>query len=64
MQSRELDPLTAVREIMEKVFRVGDEDGAQLADIEEARARLEGVARVTPVYGSETLSRLGGARVC
>ena len=30
-----------------------------LRDIEEARERLEGVARVTPVYGSETLSRRG-----
>lgn len=29
-------------------------------DIEEARGRLAGVARVTPVYGSETLSRLAG----
>ena len=27
VQSRELDPLTAVREIIEKVFKVGDEDG-------------------------------------
>jgi threonine dehydratase len=27
------------------------------SDIEEARGRLEGIARVTPVYGSETLSR-------
>jgi len=27
VQSRELDPLTAVREIMEKVFKVGHEDG-------------------------------------
>jgi hypothetical protein len=27
VQRRELDPLTAVREIMEKVFRVGDGDG-------------------------------------
>jgi threonine dehydratase len=25
-----------------------------LADIEEARRRLEGIARETPVYGSET----------
>ena len=33
------------------------------AEIEEARARLEGVARVTPVYGSETLSRLVGRNV-
>jgi threonine dehydratase len=30
-----------------------------LRDIEEARERLAGVARVTPVYGSETLSRRG-----
>jgi threonine dehydratase len=29
----------------------------KLAEIEEARARLEGVARVTPVYSSETLSK-------
>jgi threonine dehydratase len=29
-------------------------------DIEEARGRLADVARVTPVYGSETLSRLAG----
>jgi threonine dehydratase len=34
-----------------------------LSDIEEARARLEGVARVTPVYGSETLSKLIGRDV-
>jgi threonine dehydratase len=32
-------------------------------DIDEARERLAGVARVTPVYGSETLSRLAGRRV-
>jgi threonine dehydratase len=31
-----------------------------LADIEAARARLAGHARVTPVYGSETLQRLTG----
>jgi len=37
--------------------------GPQLADIEAARARLDGVARVTPVYGSETLSRLLGREV-
>ena len=29
-----------------------------LREIEAARARLQGVARVTPVYGSETFSRL------
>jgi threonine dehydratase len=34
-----------------------------LPDIEAARARLEGVARVTPVYRSETLSRLVGREV-
>jgi LAO/AO transport system kinase len=28
VQRRELDPLTAVREILEKVFHLGDEDGA------------------------------------
>jgi threonine dehydratase len=32
-------------------------------EIEQARARLEGVARVTPVYGTETLSRLVGREV-
>jgi LAO/AO transport system kinase len=30
VQQRELDPLTAVREIMEKVFKLGDEDGADV----------------------------------
>ena len=34
-----------------------------LADIEAARERVAGRARVTPVYSSETLSRLTGARV-
>jgi threonine dehydratase len=34
-----------------------------LADIEAARARLEGVARTTPVYSSETFSRLAGRKV-
>ena len=34
-----------------------------LADIEAARERLAGRARVTPVYGSETFSRLTGTRV-
>jgi threonine dehydratase len=37
--------------------------GPTLAEIEAARARLEGVARVTPVYGSETFSRLTGRDV-
>src|SRR5947207_11843425 len=34
-----------------------------LPEIEEARRRLDGIARVTPVYGSETLSRLSGREV-
>jgi threonine dehydratase len=34
-----------------------------LPEIEQARARLEGVARVTPVYSSETLSALAGREV-
>ena len=34
-----------------------------LTDIEEARARLAGVARETPVYGSETFSRIAGRDV-
>jgi threonine dehydratase len=34
-----------------------------LPDIEAARSRLNGVARVTPVYRSETLSRLAGREV-
>jgi threonine dehydratase len=34
-----------------------------LPDIEAARARLDGVARVTPVYGSDTLSQLVGGKV-
>jgi threonine dehydratase len=32
-------------------------------EIEQARARLEGVARVTPVFGTETISRLIGREV-
>ena len=35
----------------------------ELTDIEAARARLDGVARVTPVYRSETISRLVGREV-
>ena len=34
-----------------------------LADIEAAQQRLEGIARVTPVSSSETLSRLSGRPV-
>ncbi|MGB2875255.1 MAG: pyridoxal-phosphate dependent enzyme [Gaiellaceae bacterium] len=39
------------------------ETAPTLSDVEEARARLDGVARVTPVYGSETLCRLTGREV-
>jgi threonine dehydratase len=34
-----------------------------LADLEAARARITGIARVTPVYASETFSRLAGRPV-
>ena len=34
-----------------------------VADVREAQRRLDGVARVTPVYGSETFSRLAGREV-
>jgi threonine dehydratase len=40
------------------------ETAPTLSEIQEARARIDGVARVTPVYGSETLSRLAGRDVC
>jgi threonine dehydratase len=39
------------------------ETAPTLADIEEARRRLAGVARETPVYGSETFSRIAGRDV-
>src|SRR5262249_20977655 len=34
-----------------------------IADVEAARARLAGIARVTPAYPSETFSRLTGRQV-
>jgi threonine dehydratase len=34
-----------------------------LADLEAARRRLDGTARITPVYSSETLSRIAGRDV-
>jgi threonine dehydratase len=37
--------------------------GPTLADVEAARARLAGVARETPLYSSETFSRLAGRPV-
>ncbi|HEV3478235.1 MAG TPA: pyridoxal-phosphate dependent enzyme [Gaiellaceae bacterium] len=39
------------------------ETAPTLADIEEARQRIAGVARETPVYGSETFSRIAGRAV-
>jgi threonine dehydratase len=39
------------------------ENAPTLADIEAARTRLDGVARVTPVYRSATLSQLAGRDV-
>ena len=39
------------------------ETAPTLAEIEEARALLDGVARVTPVYSTETLSKLIGRHV-
>ena len=39
------------------------ETGPTLADIQEARGRLAGIARVTPVYSSETFSRVAGRDV-
>ena len=39
------------------------ETAPTLPDIEAARSRLDGVARVTPVYRSETLSALAGRNV-
>jgi threonine dehydratase len=39
------------------------ETAPTLADIEEARRRIAGVARETPVYGSETFSRRAGREV-
>jgi threonine dehydratase len=36
----------------------------KLSEIQEARERLAGIARVTPVYGSETLSKFAGRDVC
>jgi len=37
--------------------------GPTLSDIQAARKRLEGTARVTPLYGSETFSRFAGRPV-
>ena len=37
--------------------------GPTLADIEAAKARLDGVARVTPIHTSETLGKFAGRTV-
>jgi threonine dehydratase len=37
--------------------------GPTLVEIQEAQARVEGIARVTPVYASETFSRMTGRDV-
>ncbi len=37
--------------------------GIALTDIQTARARIDGIARVTPIYRSETFSRLAGREV-
>jgi threonine dehydratase len=37
--------------------------GPSLSDVHEARVRIDGIARVTPVYGSGTFSRLAGREV-
>jgi threonine dehydratase len=44
-------------------FTLATKTAPTLADIEAARGRLEGRARVTPVYGSATLSRECGREV-
>ena len=65
VQARELDPLSAVREILEKVYGIGDGSGSAHSALSSSAAqrRLDGVARVTPVYPSETLSRRAGRSV-
>ena len=62
VQQREFDPLTAVQEIMEKVFKLmATKTAPTLADIEAARARIAGKGvRVTPLYVSETFGAHDG----
>ena len=69
VERRELDPLTAVHEILETVFHLSDDPqtmatktGPTLADIEAARERIGDRARVTAVYGSEALTFRDRAR--
>ena len=64
VQARRLDPLTAVREILERCSGLAHDDGTRRSLTSRPRASgSPAVARVTPVYGSETLSRLTGGRV-
>src|SRR5205823_1676151 len=46
-----------------RCFALATRTAPTLRDIGEARERLASVARVTPVFGSETLSRLAGREV-
>ncbi len=62
VERRELDPLTAVREILRAVFHISEEPAMAtkttptLADVEAARERIGSHVRVTPVYSSDNLS--------
>ena len=61
-----MDPLTAVREIMEKVFTpsLATETAPTLADVEAARARIAGKGvRTTPLDSTETFGRMIGRPV-
>ena len=48
---------------LKRCFALATKTAPTLADIEAARGRVEGHARVTPVYGSATLSREAGRDV-
>ena len=65
VQRREIDPLTAVDRIVAGVLREGSlmTHRPSLDDINAARARLEGVARVTPLFSSGTIGALIGREV-
>ena len=64
VRRRELDPLTAVHEILEKVFHIDDEDRPRPSLTSRPPASGSAShARVTPVYGSETLLRETGPPV-
>ena len=64
VQDRELDPLTRrARDSREGVPAWRPGPAPTLADIQAARERIAGHARVTPVYGSDSLSRVTGRTV-